>query len=66
MKKALKRVMPSSFGACVGVAIANELRDPSGLHVGSFLLSIAVYFLIVTPILTILFWLWDKISGNKK
>jgi len=64
MKKALKRVIPSSFGACVGVALANELRDPSGLHLGSFLLSFAISFFVVTLILSVLFWLWDKIRGN--
>jgi len=44
----------------MGVAVANTLREPGGLEVGSLLLSFVVYFLVVTPIIAVLFWLWDK------
>ena len=65
MKNILKRALPGCLGACLGVCLVNVLRHPEAWTVGSWLFQFAVSVVITTAIVTLIFWLWERVRGEK-
>ena len=64
MIKVLKRSLPGSFGAALGITIINVFRYSYG--VSDFLLNFVFMFVCTWVIVTAVFWIWDRIRERKR
>lgn len=58
MKKALKKAAPPCLGACIGSYMVR------GINMDSFLFDFLTTYLIVTFVVSVLFWVFDKVRGK--
>ena len=58
MKKAIKKVAPACFGACIGSYMVR------GINMDSFFFDFLTTYLIVTFVVSVLFWFFDKVRGK--
>ncbi len=65
MMASVKKAIPGSFGASLGVSLVNFFRYPGMWGVGDFLRSFVFAFVVTTAIVAVCIWLWSRIRRNR-